>query len=130
MSVIADLTERLTLKDFGATAQRVRATLAKDGAIRGVVLPGGLDVVPSRQIDTLPENLRHALRPSDDPYDNFVVWCDDEYGARGLAIMCLRREDPGARQSVTADELPQFVAMRCKGLRGFHGRFSVLRFSS
>ena len=83
MSTISDLPGSLTLKDFGATAQRVRTALARDTAIRGVVLLGGMDVVPSRQIDTLPDTLRQAVRPSDDPYDNFIVWCDDEYGTRG-----------------------------------------------
>jgi beta-lactamase superfamily II metal-dependent hydrolase len=129
MSIISDLPERLTLKDFGATAQRVRAALAKDGAIRGVVLLGGLDVVPSRQIDTLPENLRHAVRPSDDRYDNFIVWCDDEYGARGTGdFVPVSRIPDGQYAPLVFSALSaskRDVAPKCRAIRNLLRPFAT-----
>lgn len=48
--------------------------------VKGVVLVGGYDVIPSQRLDVLAPKLRKALRnPSSDP-DNFIVWSDDIYG--------------------------------------------------
>ena len=48
--------------------------------VKGVVLVGGYDVIPSQRLDVLPPSLRKALRnPASDP-DNFTVWSDDIYG--------------------------------------------------
>jgi beta-lactamase superfamily II metal-dependent hydrolase len=84
MPLISDLAQKLTLADFSTTANRVAETLRSDSSIQGVVILGGMDVAPSRQIDTLPASLRPAVQPADDPFDNFIVWCDDDYGKRGI----------------------------------------------
>ena len=34
-----------------------------------------------------------------------------------------RTQNARPQQTVTADKLPQFVAVRCEGFRGFYGRF-------
>lgn len=60
-------------------AARARRRLRENTSIRGVVLVGGYDVVPSRILDALPPELRGmALRDS----DHMQVWSDDEYGDR------------------------------------------------
>lgn len=59
----------------------VRRRIARDTAIKGVVLVGGHDVVPLQRVDTLPARLRDALRDNDDA-DDFFVWTDDGYGDR------------------------------------------------
>jgi len=69
------------LGDAAAAATLVRARLQRDRAIRGVVLLGGYDVIPSQRVDTLDPKLRLALRGNRDP-DDFVVWSDDIYGDR------------------------------------------------
>jgi len=57
-----------------------RAARASPG-IKGVVILGGYDVVPSERFDTLPPSLRASIGANarNDP-DNFIVWSDQTYG--------------------------------------------------
>jgi hypothetical protein len=60
----------------------VREQLRARGDLRGVVIVGGYDVVPSQHRDCLPASLRAGLGATEDP-DNFIVWSDDGYGDSG-----------------------------------------------
>ncbi|SFQ05389.1 Metallo-beta-lactamase superfamily protein [Bradyrhizobium sp. Ghvi] len=53
----------------------------RNASVKGVVIVGGYDVVPSERYDTLPPSLRGSIGPSarNDP-DNFIVWSDQSYG--------------------------------------------------
>jgi hypothetical protein len=53
---------------------------ARNASVKGVVILGGYDVVPSERYDTLPPSLRASIGPSaaNDP-DNFIVWSDQSY---------------------------------------------------
>ncbi|WP_169560693.1 MBL fold metallo-hydrolase [Nevskia ramosa] len=53
--------------------------LQQDPIIKGVVIAGGYDVVPSSIIDVLPSEVRQALDSAADDLDNYVVWSDDGY---------------------------------------------------
>jgi beta-lactamase superfamily II metal-dependent hydrolase len=62
----------------------VRGKLANLPDVRGVVLLGGYDVVPSRRLDVLPPSLRQRVRASSfQDLDDFIVWSDAAYGERG-----------------------------------------------
>ncbi|OPY94375.1 hypothetical protein A5906_13675 [Bradyrhizobium sacchari] len=54
---------------------------ARNANVKGVVIVGGYDVVPSERYDTLPPSLRASIGPSatNDP-DDFIVWSDQSYG--------------------------------------------------
>jgi beta-lactamase superfamily II metal-dependent hydrolase len=56
-----------------------RRTIDRDRAIKGVVLVGGYDVVPSQILNTLPRELAQ-LQVRD--RDRLQVWSDDGYGDR------------------------------------------------
>ena len=65
--------------------------------VRGVVLLGGYDVVPSRRLDALPASLRSSISAGSDA-DNFIVWSDDGYGgtaANGLPRLPVSRIPDG-----------------------------------
>jgi beta-lactamase superfamily II metal-dependent hydrolase len=63
-----------------ATAEAlVRDELRLHPEVQGVVLVGGFDVIPSRRVDCLPEELRTQVGHTADP-DDFIVWSDDGYG--------------------------------------------------
>lgn len=61
------------------TAALVREQLVKNPGVKGVVLLGGYDVVPSQRVDCLPPSLRSRVTGNGDA-DNFIVWSDDIYG--------------------------------------------------
>jgi beta-lactamase superfamily II metal-dependent hydrolase len=67
----------------GVPADQARAAVTeqirRDGKVKGVVLLGGLDVVPSHRRDALPPRLRQQLGRTEDP-DDFIVWSDEAYG--------------------------------------------------
>jgi beta-lactamase superfamily II metal-dependent hydrolase len=65
--------------DPAQVAASLRATLQRNRQIRGVVLLGGYDIIPSQIVDTLSASLRQQLGTSDDA-DDFIVWNDDVYG--------------------------------------------------
>lgn len=58
---------------------RVKDAAGQVARLRGIVLLGGYDVIPSATLDCLPSSLRGALTPSADA-DDFVVWTDDLFG--------------------------------------------------
>lgn len=60
-------------------AIEIRKCLSNFPLVKGVVIIGGYDVVPSQILDCLPPRLRQSLPSNDDP-DNFIVWSDEIYG--------------------------------------------------
>ena len=64
--------------DARQAAVAVRSKLASE--IKGVVLLGGYDVIPSQKLDVLDESLRRGLGQSTGDADNFIVWNDEIYG--------------------------------------------------
>lgn len=75
--------------------------------IYGVVLLGGYDVVPSQRLDCLPQRLRRAIPPGQDP-DDFIVWNDDAYGdpeRRGVARLPVTRIPDGHSAAVVLGAL-------------------------
>jgi hypothetical protein len=76
--VISDASSR-TPSDL---AKRIAEASQAAGAIEGVVLVGGLDVVPAFRVDTV-STLR-AMNPGlMDDLDRWIVWSDDPYGNGG-----------------------------------------------
>lgn len=77
---LLDLTGTST--DAAGAAEKVRARLAAFPEIRGVVLVGGQEVIPSQKLDTLGALLRERVDAAGfrEKYDNFIVWSDDCYG--------------------------------------------------
>jgi beta-lactamase superfamily II metal-dependent hydrolase len=60
-------------------ATLVRSQLRQNAGVKGIVIIGGYDVVPSQRVDCLPPALRSQVSGSGDA-DNFIVWSDDVYG--------------------------------------------------
>lgn len=78
----------------------VRSALAALPEVKGVVIIGGYDIVPSERYDSLPPSLRAALAfgVSDSEPDDFIVWSDQVYGDRdgdGLADLPVSRIPDG-----------------------------------
>jgi beta-lactamase superfamily II metal-dependent hydrolase len=67
------------MSDGGQAAVLVREQLQKTPGVKGVVLLGGYDVVPSQRVDCLPATLRSRVSGNGDA-DNFIVWSDEIYG--------------------------------------------------
>jgi len=69
--------------DARVASAAVREELKRhpDPAIKGVVVLGAHDVVPSQRLDALPPSLRARIGENGDP-DDFVVWNDETYGDR------------------------------------------------
>ena len=80
--LLGNLPGGLKLTDTSGVIQQVRQKIAAEPGIEGILLLGGYDVVPSRQLNTLPEGEEEAVADIDDP-DRWIVWCDDEYAAVG-----------------------------------------------
>lgn len=59
--------------------QSVKGMTRSNRRIKGVVLLGGYDLIPSQRFDCLPPEVRARVDAKEDP-DNFVVWSDDVYG--------------------------------------------------
>jgi len=67
--------------DADAAAATVRKAVIADGAIKGVVIAGGYDVVPSAAVDVLGPALRNTLGDAaGEDNDDFIVWSDEVYG--------------------------------------------------
>lgn len=79
-ALMDDLPSGLKLSDTSDIVARVRKYVSSTPEIRGIVLLGGYDVVPSRQLNTLPPGEEAHVADVNDP-DKWIVWCDDEYGA-------------------------------------------------
>jgi hypothetical protein len=59
----------------------VRLALGRDRDLKGVVILGGYDVVPSPAVDVLGYDLRSTLgADAGKDHDNFIVWSDEAYG--------------------------------------------------
>jgi hypothetical protein len=70
------------LDSQGAPFQTIRDAAARNpSGVKGVVIVGGYDVVPSERLDTLPPSLRTSIGANsrNDP-DDFIVWSDQTYG--------------------------------------------------
>ena len=65
--------------ESAVVARRIKAQLGA-GNVKGVVIVGGYDIVPSAVIDVLPESLRNKVGNTNGDPDNFIVWSDDLYG--------------------------------------------------
>jgi beta-lactamase superfamily II metal-dependent hydrolase len=65
--------------DAAQCAALVGQQLRQNPGVKGVVLLGGYDVVPSQRVDCLPAALRSKVSGNGDA-DNFIVWSDDVYG--------------------------------------------------
>lgn len=57
----------------------ITETLRTRRDVAGVVIVGGLDIVPAERRDALPPRLRARINAAGDP-DNFIVWSDALYG--------------------------------------------------
>jgi beta-lactamase superfamily II metal-dependent hydrolase len=68
--------------DAEAAASAVREALrrANPQSVRGVVVVGGYDVVPSEVVDVLDPDLRARLTGYRADSDDFIVWSDDVFG--------------------------------------------------
>lgn len=98
---------------------------ARNANVKGVVIVGGYDVVPSERYDTLPPSLRASIGPSamNDP-DNFIVWSDQSYGdldGDHLADVPVSRIPDGhtARVVETAFQTASSPPVNRFGLRNF-----------
>jgi hypothetical protein len=69
-------------------ARSIEERLERQSGIKGVVLLGGYDIVPSQRFDCIPPDLRSQVDTEGDP-DNFIVWSDDVYGKRAGEVMPL-----------------------------------------
>lgn len=67
------------VSDGTQAAALVRTQMRATQGIKGVVLLGGYDVVPSQRVDCLPAAVRTRVSGNGDA-DNFIVWSDDIYG--------------------------------------------------
>lgn len=67
------------ISDGAQAAALVREQVRQNPGVKGVILLGGYDVVPSQRVDCLPASLRSRVSGNGDA-DNFVVWSDDIYG--------------------------------------------------
>ena len=122
--VIDDLPAGLKLSDTGSTIDQVRQRLAAVKGVQGVVLLGGYDVVPSRQLNTLPPGEEGHVANIDDP-DRWIVWCDDEYGClqndgkvQYYALPVSRVPDQHyAPFFFNTLEVPSTQGTRCSGIR-------------
>ncbi len=102
--MITSLQERILVDVQGhsgdpfVAARKVRSALSSNPGVRGVVLLGGYDLVPSVRLDVLPVALRRQMPADSRDPDDFVVWSDDVYGDRsgdGVAELPISRIPDG-----------------------------------
>jgi hypothetical protein len=106
--------------DSDAAVAAVRARLAKEPKIVGVVLLGGHDGVPARRLDCLPADLRARVGASGDA-DRFIVWSDDAYGDRdgdGLPELPVSRIPDGRSADLVFGALQAGAARRSARVAG------------
>lgn len=91
-----------------AVLENVRPLLQTD-KIHGVVVLGGLDVVPSERVNVLDDSLRDKVeRMQGNDSDDFIVWSDDLFGDRdgdGFAELPVSRIPDGRKASVVLTAL-------------------------
>ncbi len=107
---VVDIDEAQTPSD---AASKVVKRLQSGGAVDGVVIVGGYDVVPSFRMDCLPASLRSTLTPYEigSDADLFVVWSDEPYvdldGDSWPDLPVSRVPDGGSGEFLTAALSPQ-----------------------
>jgi beta-lactamase superfamily II metal-dependent hydrolase len=73
--------EIVDLAGVADAPEKLRSALARNRALRGVVIVGGYDVIPAVRLDVLSPDMRTALGTNTHgDADNFIVWSDDPYG--------------------------------------------------
>ncbi|MBV9359684.1 MAG: MBL fold metallo-hydrolase [Chloroflexi bacterium] len=108
------------LTDSAPAIAVARAQLSQHHELQGVVLLGGLDVVPAQRLDCLPPELRQSLPPNADP-DDFVVWSDDAYAdvdGDGLPELPVSRIPDGSSAALVHTALQAGVAANGHSRRG------------
>ena len=81
--VLADLPGNGT---WAETMDVMARSAADAPGVKGVVLIGGYDIVPSQRLDCLPSRLRQQLPTGNEGFeegdlDDFMIWSDAAYGA-------------------------------------------------
>jgi beta-lactamase superfamily II metal-dependent hydrolase len=97
-----------------------REQLSQHHELQGVVLLGGLDVVPAQRLDCLPTELRQSLPANADP-DDFIVWSDDAYAdvdGDGLPELPVSRIPDGGSAALVHTALQAGVAANGNSRRG------------
>ncbi len=100
------------LTDSATAITSAREQLGQHREAQGVVLLGGLDVVPSQRLDCLPAELRQSLPANADP-DDFIVWSDDAYAdvdGDGLPELPVSRIPDGSSSALLQTALQAGVA--------------------
>ena len=82
LRMVRDAGHQLVTVAADTLAASVQRTLRNDPSIKGVVVLGGYDVVPSERVDVLGPDLRARLPGNliGRDRDGFIVWSDDVYG--------------------------------------------------
>lgn len=102
------LLDNIQAENVSDAAVGVRSVLKQRPQVRGVVLLGGYDVVPSQVFDTLAPQLRQQLGSQADDADNFIVWNDDVYGdtdGDGMAELPVSRIPDGKSSQLVLSAL-------------------------
>jgi beta-lactamase superfamily II metal-dependent hydrolase len=110
-----------SISDGAQAAALVRERVRNTPGVKGLVLLGGYDVVPSQRVDCLPADLRSRVSGNGDA-DNFIVWSDDVYGdADGdlLPELPVTRLPDGNRAKVV------FAAIQASGSAAAQPRIGV-----
>jgi Metallo-beta-lactamase superfamily len=122
VGIIKDAGHRLVNGPGATLAEATRRGLL-DKQVKGVVLLGGYDVVPSQRVDALGAELR-ARMPADlvaRDNDGFIVWSDDIYGDR----------EPDGVPEVPVSRMPDarvggfLLSMLTGGSVGQPGKFAI-----
>jgi beta-lactamase superfamily II metal-dependent hydrolase len=129
------LLDRIEGDSITAAAANVRSALRQRPQIRGVVLLGGYDVVPSQIFDTLSPQLRQQVGSQADDADDFIVWNDDTYGdidGDGVAELPVSRIPDGksSRLVLSALQASGDASDPKRGLRNFSRPFADGIFAS
>lgn len=124
-----DLPAEVETAEQAATWLRPRLA---SGQVAGVVLIGGLDVVPAQRLDVLDATTRRALEQNgliSQDADAFVVWSDDLYGdvdGDSLPELPVSRIPDAHRAEVVlaALQAPAFTAAARFGIYNLHRPFA------
>lgn len=103
--------------------EQARLRIRRQPAIRGVILVGGYDVVPSRILLALPPELR-GLETRDS--DRMQVWSDDEYGDRdrtGVPSLPVSRVPDGGEGGLLLRSLGAPLPSRLASRAGIRNTF-------
>jgi beta-lactamase superfamily II metal-dependent hydrolase len=127
--VLKSLVDRYRMIDLAKKPSAFEAIRreARNATVKGVVILGGYDVVPSERYDTLPPSIRASIGSSaqNDP-DNFIVWSDQSYGDLDgdlLADVPVSRIPDGHTARVV------HVALTGKSTSSIAGRFGLRNYA-